>query len=362
VPEDHATLAEAVAAAADGSTICLAPGTWSEQISLYERQLRIVGAGAPGDTVLDGSGTGRVLKLRDSSLELQGLTIRGGVAELGGGIYASDSQLLLTDVELSDNRAQPDDPGKTGLVSLGGGAIYSTGGRVELVEVGFFDNAMDCGSVAECGGVGGALYVGGDATLWGVQILDTQVRTFTGSYGSAAKLADGAVEVDHLTIAGTGHEGAGYAWAVLSLYRTSSARVHQADIVGNRIAVDQVYAGALSVVNTSLDLQGSHLAFNELIGSESSQGEAIALDWVQSPVLAWNNIHDNGPSPFAGMDDPIGSDGNIDADPLFVDRTASSARSWDLRLDPASPSKDAGDPALLDTDGSRRDIGAFGGR
>ena len=41
--------------------------------------------------------------------------------------------------------------------------------------------------------------------------------------------------------------------------------------------------------------------------------------------------------------------------------SADDARDWDLRLGTGSPLVDADDPVLLGHDGSRSDIGAYGG-
>ena len=56
-----------------------------------------------------------------------------------------------------------------------------------------------------------------------------------------------------------------------------------------------------------------------------------------------------------------GPDGNVILAPEFVDTTGVDPATWDLHLDITSPLVDAGDPALLDPDGSISDMGAFGG-
>ena len=45
----------------------------------------------------------------------------------------------------------------------------------------------------------------------------------------------------------------------------------------------------------------------------------------------------------------------------FVDTSAPLAADWDLHLASGSAAIDAGDPTILDADGSRSDLGAFGG-
>ena len=62
--------------------------------------------------------------------------------------------------------------------------------------------------------------------------------------------------------------------------------------------------------------------------------------------------------------DQDGINGNIDADPLFVSFTDDGDPTNDnLHLSPISPAIDAGlpMPGSRDLDGSRNDIGAFGG-
>lgn len=61
------------------------------------------------------------------------------------------------------------------------------------------------------------------------------------------------------------------------------------------------------------------------------------------------------------MADPTGTAGNLAVDPMFLDTSGAAASSWDLRLDASSSLVDAGDPSILDADGTRSDIGAYGG-
>lgn len=73
------------------------------------------------------------------------------------------------------------------------------------------------------------------------------------------------------------------------------------------------------------------------------------------PTVHWR-YNNTSPSAFAGMGDPNGSDGNLSGPASFVD-----VASRDFHLAPASICRNAGDPAILDLDGSRADMGAFGG-
>src|SRR5690606_36468568 len=55
-------------------------------------------------------------------------------------------------------------------------------------------------------------------------------------------------------------------------------------------------------------------------------------------------------------------DSDIVADPMFVNDTIPTANGgYDFHLQKYSPAIDKGDPAILDVDGSRSDIGMFGG-
>lgn len=153
----------------------------------------IVGAG-PGETIIDAGGIDRVFEIHDlASTRLQGMTIRGGVANQathpgyqGGGVNIRDATVVLEDVEITDNRANAGggiygDWGSDvtvrnaslransavdyGFINTRGGAIYSTG-ALDLDRVEISDND----SLAEPAGV----YVrnGSPATVTNTTISD----------------------------------------------------------------------------------------------------------------------------------------------------------------------------------------------
>lgn len=64
---------------------------------------------------------------------------------------------------------------------------------------------------------------------------------------------------------------------------------------------------------------------------------------------------------FYNVSDPSGTDGNLSVAPDFVDVSSADPLDWDLDLLSSSSLVDAGDPAILDADGSRNDMGAYGG-
>lgn len=73
------------------------------------------------------------------------------------------------------------------------------------------------------------------------------------------------------------------------------------------------------------------------------------------PTVSWS-YNDTTPAAFDGMSDPTGSNGNISASPGFVD-----AAGGDYHLAPGSVCIDAGTPDVLEADGSRADMGMYGG-
>jgi hypothetical protein len=91
-------------------------------------------------------------------------------------------------------------------------------------------------------------------------------------------------------------------------------------------------------------------AVNNIIMNSGGGPIAVAEDGG-SIVMRFNNFWENDGG-FEGTDNPIGEDGNFEANPRLDD---------DFTLQNNSPCINAGDPSIDDGNGSRSDIGAYGG-
>jgi predicted outer membrane repeat protein len=122
-------LQAAVDAASDGDTIVLKEGTYHENV-VITKSVTLIGVG-PGSTIISGDTGEEVIKggvinitkpLFQSSghnVTLIGMTVTGGDAHYGGGIFNDEGSLTLSWISIEDNSA-----------SLSGGGIYSMGGTV----------------------------------------------------------------------------------------------------------------------------------------------------------------------------------------------------------------------------------------
>lgn len=132
------TIAQALDVSADGDTIDLAAGVYTEVITI-DKSVAILGAG-PGATIVQahaqsGQATERVITIEgELSVEISHLSIRHGNAtgmspkDRGGAVYVVDADLSMNDVALIDNSADS------------GGAMMTLRSSPVLTDVTFADN------------------------------------------------------------------------------------------------------------------------------------------------------------------------------------------------------------------------------
>ena len=351
VPTMAPTIQIAVNIAADGDEILIAPGTYFESVDLGSKNLTLRGAGAPGSAVISSFGLsasalkilggqttdtrienlaftstlfgsftaaddrGGAIWLNNSDATIVGCTFDGCYARFGGAIYGNAAIVLVEDCEFTGNGA-----------SSGGGAVYLNNSTSTFLRTVFEGNdavgngagavlyngsstIADCEFVGNTGNAsGGALHVHAitgtiDRTTFVDNLGDRGgAILFGGTSGLDMDVRD-CVMLDNEAIS---KGGAIFADA------TSQAWLYNTTMVGN---ISPVASGAVDAGNNSTRL------YNCIVW-DNPGGQIQG-----TPQVRYSNVQGS-----------VAGEGNIDADPMFV-----NAASGDLRLQPGSPSIDAGD-------------------
>ena len=418
VPDDHATIEEAVDAAVDGDLICIAPGTYLENVFVHNKALRIEGSGEPEDVVISPYLLGPAFRWSDTTTGtgvLRRVTLTGATNDdFGGGLKLDGGTYLVEDIVVRGNRL------------TGNGRLYGAGVAIHqeadatLRNVLIEDNTLETEEARSAEGAG--LFVDmSKATLEDVVVRGNTCTTdcegagaylyysevswsggeVSGNQGTDAAIwiegLGGAVLLEHLLVAGNGPVEGGTARsgglylfrapdvvlrnvivagnevsgdeveaAGITVYREVGLTLENVDIVGNvATGTSSVGAGGLAVLEYNVGGQGSEVSLiNTVIAHNTTNDDAGAIAFsgsTNSIEIAYSAFYDNTWPDFRGLDDPTGSDGNLEADPLYADISSSDPLDWDLTLSTGSSLIDAGDPSILDSDGSVSDMGAHGG-
>lgn len=201
VPEDHATISEALEKARSGDVVLVGPGVYRENLKLGARSIALIGTAGAARTVIDGSGAraatvwcgAKDAPAADPAhrLLLRGLGVTGGLGLsvpssypdgdwYGGGILVFGSTLDVTveDCAMWDN-------GRGGS-TFGGGLMVSGGVNRVLAR-----RCLIVGNGAwACGG--GAMLDGGFGRFEHCTIVDNYSGNFLGQQGGIG-IANGAV-------------------------------------------------------------------------------------------------------------------------------------------------------------------------
>jgi hypothetical protein len=203
----YATIADAVAAAADGDTVCLEAGTYTESVDLGGKDLTLLGAGSAysvvdvsggpievdggplsGLTIQNGTGTGysgggAVICTADT-LTIEDVVLSGNVCSTywcyGPVIYADDCDVLLDNVRFEDNTTTGD--------SVIGGLVYAYQSSLTATDVSAVDNTVVGGAVT-----GGLFSVrDGSASFTGLTVTGNSVSATHDVYGGVGWFYGGA--------------------------------------------------------------------------------------------------------------------------------------------------------------------------
>jgi hypothetical protein len=322
VPADHPTLAAALAEAAPGDRVVLAPGVYRESDLDVPGGVTLYGDPTdPGAVVIDGGGAGRVL--RAESLEavvvITGLTITGGhasgpncyersgggllasradvrlqyarlvgntAAGSGGGLRAVDCSVVMVGCEVADNSA-----GKGG-----GGIDVSYGASVDVLQTEIIGNDAAWG--------GGLSVRAGSSVNVRTGRLQANTALAAPGLGGAVACDSGATQVMTQTV--LADNAARYGGAVFTAGNAFS-RFRFATLDRNAV---ETGGGAFYCKGTTLDL-------DRAIVSDHPQAAFVCLDHARLS-LSRSDIHGNAGGDWVGdLAGLLGVDGNFSAPPLY---------------------------------------------
>ena len=292
----------------------------------YVGQMVITNNTFEGNTAGDDGGG---LKMSHSSNTLRNNIFDGNVAgDAGGGLELDNETADVTGCTFLNNRATR------------GGGIHSWTNEGALV---IRDNYFEANHADDCGGG-----IEMDNNPYTVTLRHLTFVNNTANDGSAVCIDKWDIEPDE-----------GEPYNLMAYARLENSILAQNDASDD--GTIYVKWGSLEVVNVTID--DNDAASAEFAVKESgnitvsntivNNSHVDSIDLVEDDgtmSFSYSSIFDD--DGFNYIPDPLGSDGNAALDPDF---------NSDWTLGSGSECIDAGDPDITDPDGSRSDMGAFGG-
>jgi hypothetical protein len=337
VPGDYASIPTALWSAEPGSTVCVAAGTYHQQVDFGGRAVRLIGVDGSAVTVIDGAGFGPVVSMTHGEgpeTILEGFTITGSSDGHDHTCFNLDgASPTLRDLVVMECTGEYD-----------AGAMNLTNSSPTITNVTFDSNTSEHEAGAVC--LQSSSPVFNNVAFY---------NNFANNQAGSLYVRDGSHPIlTNVIFAGN---GAGYEGGAVNL---SQAAITMTNVTIHGNGADNA-GGGIEVWDSSVEL--TNVSITGSRGPYGGSGINIGRAWTgnSSVMLRFCNVWGNGDPEVSSAEDPAVLVDSLAVDPMFLDVTPADPREWDLHLGAASGLVDAGDPSILDPDGSRSDIGAYGG-
>jgi hypothetical protein len=393
VPNDYPTIQQAIDAASDGDEIVVAPGDYNESINTLRKEIHLRSSDGPDVTTIiaaPDSAAIMVLSSAHDDIIIEGFTVTGGTGypfdkfdSYGGGMYINASHPTVINCVFTRNSA----------TALGGG-VANIQADPTFIDCLFFDNlAAEGGGMvnglqtwqessptlinctfqenyagdADWGDLGGAMAYGSPMIV-GCRFIDNFAEDLGGAiaYGTDAVIMDCLFEGN--AIASGPVAGGGAIHVVSGIIRDSifiSNETHgypggAIQIESNRLEIsNSLFLRNQSGAGGAIFSRESRVTITNCTfwGNRADDDWGMALASVLSDVAVSNCILRDGGNEILDFDNQkltveysnieggFEGEGNIDADPLFVD-----ADGGYYRPSEGSPCIDAGDNEAVPQD------------
>ncbi|MCA8953064.1 MAG: right-handed parallel beta-helix repeat-containing protein [Planctomycetes bacterium] len=351
VPSQYPSIGAALAAAASGTTILVAPGTYSERLSWPPVDgVRLIAEQGAATTVLDGAFGGTVVEFTWAGLTpatvLQGFTITNGLlaapASAGAGVAVRSGAPTIAHNRITGNRCVG-----SGTNRGAGLAILGADSHPKVFYNEIDGNELRDGTRAEGAGICVA-DAGSTTFLLGNRIHDNRIGSTSAAphtgrgagiyFAGVACAASGNMITRNRCTANVTNFGGG-----VMVDSGSNVRLSNNTIADNAVAGTQRRGGGVYIDGTCIvQLWGSIIATN------SDEGIARGPTSPAYVALNANDVWGNPGGDYVNLPPGIG---DISADPQFVGGS-------DYHLLPGSPCIDnhawAAPSAWTDVDGDSR--------
>ena len=385
VPADQPTIQAAINAANSGDTVLVSPGKFTESIDFKGKALTVTSLAGPSQTTIDGGQSGVVVTFQTFETRTSVLhgftltdnapplpipvnvvaagilvvganpTITGNVitANRGYGIDLTNSGALISGNTIRGTLTAGDPAGDFGCDYIDGSGIYVTGGGgIPGYSVQIENNLIEF-NAARC--YGGAIFYN-YATSGFIANNTIRYNTALGPGGAVYVYASPVSFVQNLFVGNT--SGAGGGAIYLQIISDSNSNTGPL----NQFLVNNTFVGNTIELNPKIFdfyTDGSQVAFggyvsqvgffNNIFVSGDTYGQIACDPTYQylsgNPPIFSNNdsLNFGGPRASGWCPDQTGSNGNISANPMFVNQNGEP-----FHLQTVSPAISVGDAAAPD--------------